>query len=78
MHRLGLLAIVMIAVAAAYHVPNWDFQTKLCRTNMATSTACRSPGESELHTPLFHLTSLTIPIADDYHVNRVFVQIWVS
>ena len=46
MHRLGVLAVVMIVVAAAYHVPNWDFHTKLCRTNMATNTACRSPGES--------------------------------
>ena len=34
----------VVVVVVAYHVPQWNFRARLCRTNMAANTYCRSPG----------------------------------
>lgn len=33
---------------SAYYVANWNIVSKFCKTNIATNTACRSPGKKFL------------------------------
>ena len=35
----------IISLLIAYHVPNWLITPRGCKTNTASNTACRSPGD---------------------------------
>lgn len=41
---LAFLGTVFTYYGTAYHVQNWEINSRVCKTNLAMNTACRSPG----------------------------------